>query len=114
MDILLQELIEFVKTASPVLWGIYIKQAYVDGIYSVIFGVALICVGVVILLAGLRIRKAEKEKDYSEFDDGGAYWMAIIFGILGICAGLVVGCSSIGNFVNPEYQAIQLIIETLK
>jgi hypothetical protein len=113
MDVLLQELIEFVKTASPVLWGIYIKQAYVDGIYSMIFGVALLIVGIVFTFVGLKYNKIAMEDGGDGVYESG-WIMLIIFGVVGAIAGIVVGCSSIGNFVNPEYQAIQLIIETLK
>jgi putative Mn2+ efflux pump MntP len=112
MDTLLQELIEFVKNASPTLWAIYVKQSYVEGIGSLAFFVVLLVVGVIVVKIGLKVKKQKELED--SYDDNSFHWFLISIGITLVGASIVVFFSSIGYFINPEYQAIQLIIETLK
>ena len=109
---ILQQLIDFVKTASPLLWAILVKQAFVQGIQNSIWALlalilTIICIWGIIKLA--RLCKQESEEFFG--------WMAVTLGFLGC---IILGVflynftEAIGRFINPEYYAILNIIGQIK
>jgi hypothetical protein len=91
------------------LWGILIKQAYVEGIISLVWVIISIIVGTISIKYIIKFFKEE--------DDG---WEGMLFAI---CFGLIalsalVFCLNINDtiraLVNPEFYAIKEIFGQLK
>jgi uncharacterized membrane-anchored protein len=119
MDDLLQKLVEWLESASPQLWAILLKQVQVNAVTNGI--VCIICAGLVV---GVRMwlnvswKAWRNDETYDVWPDDE---MLKIFEFLylvmtGLCF-LVVAAnviSIVGAILNPEYQAIQLILAQLK
>jgi hypothetical protein len=108
---IVQQLIDFVKTASPLVWNILIKQVYSEAIADLIwaFGLGGTCfVFVKVALYGF-----EKNKD-DEFSDWSyGKWLGVIFATISgiISFSLIIG--AVQWFANPEFYAIRFILEKL-
>jgi hypothetical protein len=75
----------------------------------------MLVVGVVIFRVGLKLKKERDSSGISYSDDDGSFdWFLILVGVVLVGVSFIILFSSLGYFINPEYQAIQLIIETLK
>jgi hypothetical protein len=104
---LLQQLIDLVKEASPVIWGAYIKQVYVYTAQKIVGFLVLFITGLQLYKQGKKdyeINKGEYESVYEYYFAGFGLAMFIAF-----C--LFISAISV---INPEYQAIQMIVESLK
>ena len=112
MTELLQQLIDFIKAASPMVWGIYVKQVYVDAAVGVFWGIGvLIASPFLTKFAKYAFNKYEEDK-YSGWDMW-AYF-ACAGAVCGVAIGLVLITTYIKGFINPEYYAIQNILSQLK
>jgi hypothetical protein len=125
MDQAIQQLIEFIKTASPVIWATLVKEAYYQGITS------LVWVLVFIVLAVLAFRYGKvSQKNYELELDREDRWgdkpgprldeyqikyhvsyaaVPIILFITGIILN-----NAILWILNPEFHAITLLINQFK
>jgi hypothetical protein len=104
MDELIQKLIEFVETASPVLWESAYRQVYVEVAQLVI----VIIVAILLGLGGFALRRKQKQLDG---DDDGILWLPI--SSLWVCsvACLWMGVSGIiGHLLNPNWYAIKILL----
>ena len=108
---IITELIEFLKTASPIVWQSLIKQVYSEAIVDLVWGLFLggICFG----LAKLFIYGSEqyKKDDYSDW--GWGKLVALIgSGTAGLISfGLIV--TALQWFANPEFYAIRFLLEKI-
>ena len=108
MDNALQELVEFVKSASPVIWEIFIKQVYVHALSLLLWASGMILVAVFLVRVG---KWATKENPYGDWDFwiGLSYVFAFVFGF-GAFACLI---QAIACIINPEFYAIRFLLSNL-
>lgn len=107
---LLNQLATKLGTTGEYLWGVLVKQAAVAGVTDLIqYAVILGCV------YGYH-KWANSEK--RDFGDGGDSWpLALLVGIpLGIIVIIAFFCfpNTITAFVNPEYWALQRVLEAVR
>jgi len=112
MDKVLQELIEFMKSASPVVWQALYKQVYVEALAFFLWAIGLAVLAVVLV----RVAKwamAKKEEDGYLSDWGIVYGLCYFFsGVAGIVAfGFLV--SALKWVANPEFYAIRFILQSV-
>ena len=104
----LQPLADKIGTTAQYVWGLQVKQAYVDGFIALgglMFGVFL-CV-----LSLLLVKHLSKEK-YMETDD-----IVIVlspFFVIGLGFIIMTFSTILNCFINPEYYALQQIIKLVK
>ena len=112
MDQVLQELVDFLKAASPVVWEALYRQVYVIALSKIIwaFGLAFLIFGA--------MKLSKKAWEWHEEDNGFGdynqlayfcYGFRVIVGVVSF--GLVV--SAIMRIANPNYYAINLILQKL-
>jgi hypothetical protein len=108
---IITELIEFLKTASPVVWQSLIKQVYSEAVSQLAWALALggSCFGLVKLF--IHGNKQYKEDNYSEWEKW--RWVSLVGSVLAgfISFGLIVG--AVQWFINPEFYAIRFLLEKL-
>ena len=104
----LQPLAEKLGTTAQYIWGLQVKQAYVDGFIALgglMFGIFL-CVLSVVLTRGLT-------KDRScDLED--AVIIAFFIFAVGLVFILVNFSTTLSCFINPEYHALQQLIKLVK
>lgn len=112
MNDALQRLIEFVEAASPVIWAAYFKQVYVHTAVNLAW--ALVMGGCVPLLVRARKyceKKYEAQDHFDSWEIGVALaWVGIVSTAF-IAIGLTL--SAAGRLANPEFYAIQLLLNGL-
>lgn len=96
---LLEKLAEKLGTTSSYLWSVLIKQAFIDGILSIIF-----CVLIAIWTYALW---------YDGYDEGTAYAFTMAVIAVLICA-LVMLYNIPTAFLNPEYWALKEVLSAIK
>jgi hypothetical protein len=107
----LQPLAEKLGTTAQYVWGLQVKQAYVDGfvaLASFMFGVMMIIGSIGILFK--IFNNGEKASEAEAWLTGGSL-ISIIVGFT-ICASwfsTILNC-----FINPEYYALQQLIKLVK
>jgi hypothetical protein len=89
------------------LWGVLIRQAYIDGVSSLITMLCSLAVGFIAVLLFLHVRK-DREKYFSKYAPAFAEYF-----ILAIILFLVAAVASsnlywvISDFFNPEFYALR-------
>ena len=115
IDEALRQLIEFINTASPVIWESTIRQVYVETFAKLIWMVGLAVAGFYLMKLGNYFGKKKDKASYSdEFEYGVASALAYIFSAIAITISFSLMVSAITHFANPEFYAIQYLINTLK
>ena len=101
------------------LWMILIKQQYIHGfiaLFWAIIGIILLG-GTVKYIQGIIKRNKRENRSFFDFDDGtddaGWFFIMIITGIIGMVLLIIGGISAVNHLVNPEYQALQSIIQMI-
>lgn len=116
MGTLLQELVTYLKEVSPMLWETLMRQVYMNAVATSAWAVAML------VLAGISLyvcRKAYKKTsaENREWSSSVIDEMSVIFGAVGFVTGVIVFMicitMAIPMFLNPQYYAIQLILENL-
>lgn len=107
---LLSKLAEKFGTTSEYLWGVLVRQAYIDGI-QIIICFSLTCIGLGVLY-GLH-RKFSRTDKYG--DDTIVFPMVLASIILSFLfmASFVGIIMSITNFINPEYWALKQVLNAI-
>ena len=110
-ELMLGKLIELVENTAPHLWAIVVKQVYVRAAQHAFF----LVVGAIGLVASSRgmIRALKKKVDRSmDVEMERILWgMAFLFAV---CLVVATTPTIIGLLVNPEYYAIELLINYIK
>ena len=111
-DNLLTELIDFVKTASPLLWETLIRQVYVQAIATIAWSIGCIIACIVLIKVAKYGHAKCEEDEYSSWSAGEilGWTFAGMFGITAF--GLAVSAAT--YFMNPNYYAIRLILGQIK
>jgi len=115
MDSALQELIEFVKSASPVIWQALYKQVYVEALSFLIWAIGLAFVAIMLVrFAKFANSKKVQEEEYGKYTDWGvvSYASYVSASIVGLIAFALL-VSAIKWASNPEFYAIRFILESL-
>lgn len=105
VDGVLGVLAERFGTTGAHLWGVLIRQAYVD---AAVWVVAFVTCVILLRIAGVRLGSTE------EFSDGEFAWTAVtivLASATGIC--LVGALLAIGGALNPEYFALNKILSAI-
>lgn len=118
MDDLLQKLVAWLESASPHLWAILVRQVQINAIRDgmVVFILFSGVLGVGLFLKRKWAALMEEKASYWVDEDELRGWI-IGYGIasavlLAVCLANLY--SIIGAVLNPEYQAIMLILNQLK
>ena len=111
MNPIWQQLIDFLKTASPLVWEIIMKQVYSNMIANVLWVIGLIVASIILAKLGKTSWEKHKRDEYAVWDlaSGFAYAGSVISGI--IAFGISVHVIQI--LLNPQYYGIQFILNTL-
>jgi hypothetical protein len=106
MDKLLQQLIDAVKMATPVIWEALVRQVYVS---TIAFGVG----GVILCVFSIALAVAGKKTDISDGDHSiqYAFWF---FSFFFASASMALFTCGVMRWLNPNYYAIQMIIDSLR
>ena len=106
---IVQQVLDWLTTVGKFVaengWRIAMRQVYVYGLMDLVGGILAMAGGWILLKLGLKI---EKE------DDNKLWEPQVIFGILLLFGGIISAFLSIRFFANPEWYAIQLIINQVK
>lgn len=108
MKELITELIEFLRTASPVVWEASVRQAVIVGYVRLIWPIAASVVITIVLRLSASLRKSTD----SDCREVGYFFIfiAIVIGVVGV---VLLG-ESIPRILNPNYYAIRDLINHLK
>lgn len=110
MNELLQQLIDFLKSSSPFIWSLLIKQVYVNAISNILWGIGLGVISFFLVKLGIYGKKKAEEDSLWET---GTIFAFIGSSIAGFLAFYLL-TESIMYFINPQYYAITLIVQSLK
>lgn len=126
MEEALQKLIEFVENASPVIWQALVKQAYVDAVGQLLGAIffGFMALQLFKVAKGRLKRVAEMKganadpKSYDLYSDMDSQYFMYAGSTVGWVLSFVITLSNIyaaiGRFINPNYYAIQMILEQFK
>lgn len=102
-----QQLIERLLKTGEILateaFKLAVRQIYTYAIIDVVCGVLFLIAGIILLTVGI--------KKYKEWDEDIPSSM-VICGIISTIIGLFDGLMSIRYFMNPNWYAVKLLIET--
>ena len=104
MTELLQQLIDLLKGASPLVWAAYMKQVYVTAGQSAAWAILLLIAIPFIAKVGNSLKK---------LDEGWEWFFYFGAAFLGVMT-LMLITSAISSVINPEYYVIQNIIKQLR
>lgn len=97
------------------LWAVIIRQQYIDGfiaLFWVVFGIMLF-IGMLKLTKWVIKKSKEERRDLNDEDN--VAWMFLI--AIGVVVGAIMiiegGSYAINHLLNPEYQAVQSIIQMI-
>ena len=104
----LQPLADKLGTNGQYIWGLQVKQAYVDGsiaLVGLLFGLAI-----VVLTVFLNLKYSNDE--YYDFN----FWfvVSVIPIIIGVSFIYITIVTVFTSFINPEYYALQHLIHLVK
>ena len=112
MENALAELIEFVKAAAPEVWRILLRQVAVEVAINTWYVVASVAT---IVVLGRAVSADLKRSGGDPME--GNFFLTIFGGLAIVVAGFVLVTSVslvIGHLINPEFYALQYLIEPLK
>lgn len=122
MEDLLRELIEFVKSASPMIWETFRRQVQVEIFQLVFWTVVLLAVSLVCTRLAYKtatnIKTAKEENKDRFYRSDVDEVMILMFSLTASVAALTIGLMNISDaisrIINPDFYTIQLILEQLK
>ncbi len=109
---LMEKLITTITELSPTVWNIFLKQVQVNIIQNWVY--IFICTVLLILCIWITFFSIKKRKEY-EFSD----WILGIYlgstvGIIFIILITIFFLNLISYYLNPNYYAIQLLLQNIK
>lgn len=109
---LLQELVDLVKSTAPELWRIAIQQVFVQAVGYGLGVVALLAFGLYFLWVAVQIKRSE---NYSQDEDAPSQYGLSLFASIALFSGLLILLYQVlGRLINPEFYAIELLINYVK
>lgn len=115
---LLEQLAEKLGTTTEYLWGVLITQAKVSAIIDLMYIVLVSIIGVIIWKVHKHLMKKDADGDtkYYDLEELAIVPMVIVSIIWGVL--FVVCFFSLGNiisgFVNPDYWALEQVLDIVK
>lgn len=94
------------------VYAVYVKQSIVTGVSDVIFGIFWLAVGALVIKGATKLFKfagQEDEEYYIPF-----FFLLLAVGILIVGQGFGLFTNAAGHFINPEYDALQNILCSVK
>jgi len=104
------EIIEMVKSLSPEVWRIFVRQAYVSGISNIAWGF-LLGILTVLDVKAMKFFREEIEEDENYIP------VVILGGIIGLfllVLTFVCLTDGITMVANPDYRAIELLLQSIR
>jgi len=108
LETALQELIEFLENASPMVWEVLLKQVYIDAVANIAWAIMLVVVCILLIKLIKYSHEKMEEDSYSSWEMG--LWLGYIFAPAAgaLAFGLLVSAAM--RFANPEFYAIRYIL----
>lgn len=101
------EIIGYIKQASPVIWNAYIKQQYLIGISEGLF--ILLFLG--IFVYGIHIMRTQPKWAMNDCDENiGGYVISILSGFVSLLVSAMFLSNGLLRILNPEYYAIRALL----
>jgi hypothetical protein len=112
IDETLSKLIEFLESASPLVWQTLIKQVYLEAFSKLVWGIAILVVALVLYRFANLHKKAYEEKwdDGRYFQDGDPWIIYTAISLVGLWAFYLLVAAAMW-FINPEFYAIRFLLE---
>lgn len=120
---LIEQLAQKLGTTTEYLWGVLVRQAFIDSIGSLFQMAIIVLYGIILYRLHKRFIKEEKiEGSYNAFQntyyryESTIYIMflgLVIFIILAFIAFFAIG-DVINGFINPEYWALEKVLRIIK
>jgi hypothetical protein len=115
---ILKQIIETISTLAPATWEVLVKQVYIDMAQMLLWALLLIVLGFLLQRYVLRsVRKneglaAEDNLWYEVWGDPD-YWVPVVCAWAMLLSAVVCFGGAMGRFINPEYYAIQNIVQMI-
>lgn len=114
---LLEQLANKLETTSEYLWNVLLSQAPIDSTIGLIQVVLLILTGWLLYRLHIKFDATSKNENYSQYDKyvGLPPLMFISAGIWIILSAIMLVCvgSIVTGFINPEYWALDKILNSI-
>lgn len=108
-----KELAAALQVPAEHVYKILVKQAVVNSISYLIIYICIL--GMIFFGTRLILKESNTDREYNEAPIYGILGgILAAFGVLGFIFILATATEMVGGFVNPEYYAIQEILETFK
>ena len=107
MEETIKELIELLKSASPVIWQTLVRQAHNEAIILLVCSVAIVPIDLLFLIWSIKYTK-EDPATQPKFVAG--MWIAVSV-LTALVVQLVISASM--RFSNPEFYALKYILDAL-
>ena len=100
------QLVDWLKTASPIVWQAAYRQVYIDGFENILLAIFFIIVSVLFWRLATHARK----------NDWGDLGVRLSYGAFGVAALIAIPCliEAIDCFGNPTFQAIKYLASLKK
>jgi hypothetical protein len=109
MDTLLTQLIDFIKSASPLIWEAFTKQVYAEALSKLTGALLALTLSIVAIIIGNKVHHAKCNEEFVGLEY--FIWLvSVVFAIMFIALLSTVAM----RFYNPNFYAIQMILEQLK
>jgi len=112
MDRVLIELVEFVKNAAPAVWAIAVRQVYVRAWMNLAVSIVALVLFIVSSVYTKKLWLETKDLYYSEKEPLLA--ITVSLAIVTFLIFIFCGLASIPYFINPQYYAIQVLLELVQ
>lgn len=113
---LIDKLAAKLGVATDYLWSVLIKQAFVSGITDIIQYVVIVALCIFLIKKHKHFCNKDNKWSYYEMEDG----LGIPMTIAGVVAAFLLLClffcvpNTFTKFANPEYWALEQILDTVK
>jgi hypothetical protein len=114
MEQALMKLIEAVENSAPVVWQIAMRQVYSNVAALFLWSIAALITAFLLI----RLWKKESIKTRDVYDDsfwemGGNIFAAVGI-VVSLIAGLILFTNAVQALINPQYYAIQSLLQFVK
>ena len=113
----LEKLIELILSLSPEVWEIMMRQAYVEILYNIFWTAIHASIMIASIRSIKKISNDYKDDKYVLDEDFVSAILLILLYCAAVIAFIGIGINvgdSIGIAINPEYKAIELLLDFAK
>lgn len=105
------ELIAKLEGLAPHVWGLAVRQVWVQAMRELAVGLALLPVGIVVGI--LDFRRGRREEERALGDPFVWYFFALVVGLVPVVVGGCLLYGAVGKLLNPQWYALKLLIDLL-